>query len=268
MQHLDKRYRPVLWLVLIAILGYSGLLELAVTRGPLAIVEDRVAGYLDRSEAKAVDAFAAGRSINAAVSVLKSTDLSAVVVQIAPMEVLEPVDDLAKQFSDVMAVSICAILLQRLILLVSQAWALTFVLPVGCMLLAASVIVSRRFATLGLRLAALGRSVVLLALFARFAVLAAGWAGDSITERFLAGDLNQAIATMNAAGGNLDKGQALASSAHSWVPDRTAIAAMVTGLPDQVVRAIEIFLVQTMITPLLVALFLYGMLRHAIRPMA
>jgi hypothetical protein len=265
---IDKRYRPVLWLVLIAILGCSGLLELAVTQGPFAVVEDRVAGYLDRSETKAVEAFAAARTINAAVSVLKSTDLSAVVVQVAPMEVLEPVDDLAKQFSDVMAVSIAAILLQRLILMVSQAWALTIILPAGCALLAASVVASRRFATFSRRLAALGRSVVLLALFARFVVLAAGWAGDSITERFLAGDLNKAIATMNATGGNLDKGQALAGSAQSWVPDRSAIAAMVTGLPDQIVHAIEIFLVQTMITPCLVALFLYGVLRNLLRPMA
>lgn len=263
---LDQRYRPVLWLLIVAILGYSGLIELAVTQGPLAAMQDRVAGYLDRSETKAVEAFAAARTINAAVSVLKSTDLSAVVVQVAPMEVLEPVDDLAKQFSDVMAVSIGAILVQRLILLMSQAWALNFVLPIGCVVLAASVVASWRFATLGLRLAALGRSVVLLALFARFVVLAAGWAGDGITERFLAGDLNKAIATMNAAGGNLDKGQALANSASSWMPDRNAIAAMVIGLPDQIVRAIEIFLVQTMITPCLVALFLYGVLRHVIRP--
>jgi hypothetical protein len=110
----------------------------------LGAVEQNVTAYLDRSETTAVEAFAVARAINAAVSLLKSADLSAVVAQIAPLQVLEPVDDLAKQFSDVMVVSIVAIQIQRLLLLVSRAWACAVVLPVGCVVLAASVFLPRR----------------------------------------------------------------------------------------------------------------------------
>jgi hypothetical protein len=37
-------------------------------------------------------------------------------------------------------------------------------------------------------------------------------------------------------------------------------------VPDRIVRAIEIFLVQTLLTPLIVALALYGALRAVMRP--
>lgn len=291
LRRLRLRHGLALALLVLALFGYSGLLELGLSIGPIGFAQDRAVAYLDASESRAVEAFAAARTINAAVSVLKSADLGAVVVQVAPLEVLEPVDDLAKQFSDVMAVSIVAILIQRLMLLVAQAWALDFVLPAGCLLLAASF-GAVRWPGLGLRLAAFGRSLVLLALFARFVVPAACWVGDGITERFLAKDLDTAIATMRASGGKLDqitakadpteaapsapdsapspslldRAKSMVNSTISWLPDRATLTALVTGLPDQFVRAIEIFLVQTILTPFLVAFFLYGALRGLIRP--
>jgi len=102
--------------------------------------------------------------------------------------VLEPVDDLAKQFSDVMVVSIISILVQRLLLAVSQAWALTVFFPVGCVMLALSF-GRYRSATLAPRLASLGRSIVLLSLFARFAIIAAGQSVTAV-DRFLNAQLH------------------------------------------------------------------------------
>ena len=316
----DRKVRiRIIGLVVVALLGCTGWLERAASSGPLGSVQDGVVAYLSSSETKAVEAFAVARAINATVSVLKSTDLSAVVAQVAPLEVLEPVDDLAKQFSDVMVVSIVAILVQRLILLVSQAWALSVLLPIGCLLLILSL-ESRYWPGLRPRLATLGRSVILLALFARFVVLAAGWAGESVTHRFLAGDLDATMNAMQAVGGNLtqisaqvappandattqgappaappdsnaaaspwvfgqlraalhstaaatqamiDKGRRLIGTVGGWVPDRAAIEAVVAALPGQMVKAIEIFLVQTILTPLAVAFILYGLARGAMRP--
>ena len=105
-RRIDPRHRPAFLLFLLALIGFSGGLETGATWGPFGGTQDDVTGYLNSSERKAVEAFAVARTINAAVSFLKSADLSAVVAQVAPLEVLEPVDDLAKQFSDVMVVSI------------------------------------------------------------------------------------------------------------------------------------------------------------------
>ncbi len=309
------RYRPAILLLLAALLGFSGLLEWGATHGPLGAVEHHVSAYLDRSETTAVEAFAVARAINAAVSLLKSADLSAVVAQIAPLQVLEPVDDLAKQFSDVMVISIVAIQMQRLLLLVSRAWALAILFPIGCIMVAAAVVLPRRIHW-RTRLARLGRLAIIGAVFARCIVLAAGLIGNGLTDRFLAADLNDSMSVLRASGTHLTEitanttppadppapplsppptpgvlgqmesgvthalqsaknstqavvghGESLLASAGGWVPDRAAIGAFVVDVPDQIVRAIEIFLVQTILTPLFVALFLYAALRAVLRPL-
>jgi hypothetical protein len=289
---------PAFLLLLVAVLGYSGLLEWGATHGPLGAVEQNVTAYLDRSETTAVEAFAVARAINAAVSLLKSADLSAVVAQIAPLQVLEPVDDLAKQFSDVMVVSIVAIQIQRLLLLVSRAWACAVVLPVGCVVLAASVFLPRRLHW-RTRLVRLGRLVIVAAVFARCIVLVAGLVGNGVTNEFLAGDLNATMGVLRSSGTHLtqitanatppaappavspgvldrveealqsakDRTSAAMGQASSWIPDRAAITAFLATVPDHIVRAIEIFLVQTILTPLCVALAMYAALRAITRPL-
>jgi hypothetical protein len=285
-----------LGLVALGFLGLVGGLELAASHGPLGQLQDETVAYLDKAERKATEAFAAGRAINAAASILKSTEVSPIVVKIAPMEVLEPVDDLAKQFSDIMAVSIAALLLQRLVLSISEAWALGILLPAGCLLLLLGLHTGR-WPGIGLRLSALGRSVVLLALFVRFVIPIAGWVGDELTEQFLARDLNEAVSTMNASHGSLAatpdanaqpaaaaparsvptswwealgrRSEAALAAAGSWLPDRAGTTAIVTALesvPDQIIKAIEIFLVQTILTPLTVGLLFYYALRSLVRP--
>ncbi len=281
------RRRRIFWsvcLILVGILGVTGMLELAASNGPLGRFQDRTIAYLDTAQRKATEAFAAGRAINAAASILKSTEVSPIVVKIAPMEVLEPVDDLAKQFSDIMAISIGALLLQRLVLSVSEAWALGLLLPAGCVLMLVGLHTGR-WPGLGLRVSALGRSVILLALFARFVIPIAGWVGDEVTDRFLAHDLNDAVSTMNASHGNLAGATASnqpateaaptslwesIEAARSWIPDRAQTEAIVKALesvPDQIVKAIEIFLVQTILTPLTIGLLFYSALRSLVRPL-
>ena len=336
---------PALPLLLLVILGYFGVLEAVATHGPLGSVQRVATSYLDRSQAKAIEAFAAARAINAGVSVLKSIEVSPLLARFAPLEVLEPVDDLAKQFSNVMAFSIAAILVQRLLLAVAHTWALGVALPIGCALSVAGMWCAR-WPELRFRLSSLGRGIIVLAIFGRFVIPIAGWVGDGLTERFLADDLREAVDTMNTASGGLEKftsqavwavdraapsppappativsptqpivtpppgpdkpqqqtylgqlsglfsgavqgattmaqdattaaqaavtkGQSLLQDIGSWVPDSSTIPTIVNimhGVPDQIVKAIEIFLVQTMLAPLVVGVLLYSALRSVIQP--
>ena len=158
----------------------------------------------------------------------------------------------------------------------------------------------------------------MLALFGWFSVVAAGLVGTSLTNRFLAPDLNASMTVMHDSGGNLDqftakvvplttapalgsaagpvrnvgasptmldqfktalrstanttqavfdKGEALVKAASVLLPDRATIEARVVGLPGHIVRAMEIFVVQTLLTPLAVAYFFYILLRSVIRSM-
>lgn len=296
-------------LVLVAVLGGTGVLERAMHTGPAGALQGQVVTYLQASETKAVEAFAIARGINAAISVLKSTDLSAIVATVAPLEVLEPVDDLAKQFSDVMLASVVAIFVQRLILMISQAWALAVVLPVGCALLVLSL-AAWGLTGWGVRLAAVGRTLVLLALFARFVILASGFVGERVTDRFLAADLAQSLGGMSAISNNLhvitahvspgtppplgtspasqspapphpaslldrlggaaqavvNGGVGLVTSVGNALPNPSSVATVVAGLPSHMITAIQIFLVQTIITPFTVALIFYAVLRGVRRP--
>lgn len=298
--------RILLWL-LIAILGSTGALEFTATRGPLGAVQKVAVAYLTASEKKAFEAFAVARTIDAAVSVLKSTDLSIVVAQVAPLEVLQPVDDLSKEFSDVMVMSIVAVLLQEVVLLAAQTWALTLILPIGCVLMALAIPFARRPAV-ATRLAAIGRTIVILALFARFTIPFAGYIGNAITQKFLAADLDTNLTLINQSSGNLNQistkaiaaqtpapspanppaqtapnpsifgkwmselqtlgtaAQTAISKSQALIPSQSAILAYMTSLPRQIVKVIAIFLIQTVLTPFLVAFFLHSILKNLVRP--
>jgi hypothetical protein len=98
------------------------------------------------------------------------------------------------------------------------------------------------------RLAALGRGVILVALFARCVVLVAGWVGDGVTQQFLAADLERSMDVVSGAGGRLGQITAKAApqapadggsllgrlkddmtttwqQAQAWLPDRAAVDA-------------------------------------------
>jgi hypothetical protein len=51
-----------------------------------------------------------------------------------------------------------------------------------------------------------------------------------------------------------------------WMPDSAAIAQALQDVPEQIVRATEIFLVQTILVPLLTAFALYRVLSSLTRP--
>jgi hypothetical protein len=248
--------------------------------------------YLDASKTKAIEAFAAGRLLNGGISFLKSVELTPFGVGAAPLQALEPIDDLAKQFSDVMLVSIAAILVQKLLLSLGTAVGLTILLPLGCALwLLADLGGEHPFAV---RIARLGRGIVVLALFSRLVIPVAAWADEALSRHFLAPDLDRAVGAMQIAGNKIAEREAPAAGAtqtesagkigSTWqslvsgidslksstekmasaIPDVGAISTDLADMPNEIVTAIEIFVVQTILAPLSVAALLYVTLRHVV----
>ncbi|MGQ9366823.1 hypothetical protein [Azospirillum sp. ST 5-10] len=80
------------------------------------VAAERADGYLGTLQERALATFAAARGLNAALSVLASTDVSIVVAQIGPGQVLDPLDDVVEQFSAVMLGAVAAIAVERLAL--------------------------------------------------------------------------------------------------------------------------------------------------------
>ncbi|MGC8522889.1 MAG: hypothetical protein ACP5M5_01235 [Acidibrevibacterium sp.] len=175
-------------LIIVAILGLSGTLEGLVGHFPLSYMENRAVLYLDNSNEKAISTFVILRIFNSVISELESGDvkisLPLLNAEIHPFKTLQPIEELVEQLSDVMLISITSISAQRLLIQVSRALALTIILPLGCVFFIIGSYFHQISISFG-RSLTLGRFMIFLAIFLRFAIPVSGWAGDLLTEHFL-----------------------------------------------------------------------------------
>jgi hypothetical protein len=293
----SPRLAKILALIFLAFLGWTGL---AGSAGNLVLrpADQVAADYLSHSRNQGIAAFAAARSVNGSISLLKSIDVKPAGIGAAPFEMLEPVDDLAKEFSDVMAFGVAIILIEQFLTQISQSHAIGILLGVGCLLWAVECY---RPYGLARRIGRLGRGLLILVLFARLFIPAASLAGAAITDRFLGNELDTAItsmsvvksalqddsktmnagdpepskpadeaqpetrSTLNALSGFFNRSAAAVqrtlSSTGTSVPSPEAVQNRLEGLPDQIVTAIKVFLVQTLLIPIVTALALFWAVR-------
>src|SRR5690606_10581460 len=144
-----------------------------------AAADERVDAMLTR----ALVTFATARALDGVISVLQSGQVGAQVgvgMSIQPGELLDPVNDLVEQFSDVMLAVTVALGVHKVLLSIGGYW----VLPILLSALAVLVVVT------GLRAGAprwLTQAFVLL-LLVRFAVPVATVGADALFARFLASE--------------------------------------------------------------------------------
>ncbi|MBP2296348.1 hypothetical protein [Azospirillum rugosum] len=184
--------------------GVVGIWDLLVNSSPLGAMDQAASSYFHQSQEKAAVAFVAARSLNAALSVLKSFELNLVFVGVNPLQIVEPIDDLSKDFSQVMVYAISALFVQDLAHKISMDFALKIGVPMlGAIWLLtvwtpASMIGARQ------RLSTLSRSLLMLIVFFRFLVPFTGWLGSEISEKFLSRDLEASLQSVQIANESLD----------------------------------------------------------------
>lgn len=213
--------------------------------------------YSDAGLKRSLSAFAAARGLNAVISVIQGTEVTGgafVNVTLALGQVLDPVNDLIEQFARVMLVVSVVFGAQLLLMKMGATWVVSLVLTV----LAAGWI-WQRFRPQGPS-PWLGRLLVAL-LLVRFVVPVAAIASELsyqafMTEQFTVGQ--QAIESSTAAlgGGGRD-----AQSSTRWWELREKLAGKIDELKadaDRVVAhvidLIVLFVMQTVVLPLLVLL--------------
>jgi hypothetical protein len=234
----------------------------------------------DQAEAmltRALLTFAVARSLNGVISVIQETEVAiqpaGVGVKLAPGQVLDPVNDLIEQFSWVMLASAASLGIQRLLLEISQWPGMTLILIVSALLW-----------LLTLAPTPAGRSwragcfrVFLLAIFLRFAVPLVMLASDAIYELFLEPVYASASAEIARTQGELTdlheqaSAEAQESDSDGWLGwwGRTSdqfrwserierYQALFARLAENVVQLIAVFVLQTILLPLL---FLWGLTR-------
>lgn len=184
--------------------GVLGILDVVVDNSPLGSMDDAASSYFHQSQGKAAVAFVAARSLNAALSVLKSVEVNAVFVGVNPLQIVEPIDDLSKDFAQVMVYSIAAIFVQDLIHRISMEHALKIGVPVLGAVLLLSLWTPASMTGVRQRLAMLSRSLLLMIVFFRFLVPFTGWLGSGITEEFLSRDLENSLQSVRIVSETLD----------------------------------------------------------------
>jgi hypothetical protein len=158
----------------------------------LALLAASWSGWIDRNAqdqaqamlTRALVTYAVARSLNGIISVIQETEIAVqpagVGVKLAPGEILDPVNDLIEQFSWVMLASAASLGIQRLLLEISQWPGMTLVLAFSAMVWLIALVRPSP----GVWRPWFGR-VLLLAVFLRFAAPAVMLASDAVYQLFL-----------------------------------------------------------------------------------
>lgn len=225
--------------------------------GPL----DRLAqAHAEEGLKRAVASFAAARALNAAISVLQGTEVSGGVVvgiKLAPGQVLDPVNDLVEQFSLLMLAASLAFGVQLLLMKMGASWGLAALLSGVAALWLWRVGRGQAAPGLGRLLGAL--------LLVRFVVPVAALTGELAFQGFMAADYRNAQAGIErsvAALGLLEAAQE--ADAPRWWAVRERIDALKAAgerIVEDSLRVATVFLVQTLLLPLLTVWGLWQGLR-------
>ena len=245
---------------MLGVLIFALLLALAWSR-PLDTVAEQ---YTESGLKRAFATFAAARAMNATISVLQSASINFQIGAGASLQlgaVLDPLDDLVEQFSAIMLAATLSFATQRLLIDVSGVWPVSVLLTV--LFLAWGVFHLQNRAPPGwLPKLALG----LLCL--RLAVPTAAL-GSELTYRILLASKYEAsqaqIKNTEVPDDEAQVGGSLAERVKRWLARGTdfgkkieVLKARAEGWVEHIVRLAAVFIVQTVVLPLL---FLWAMLR-------
>lgn len=242
-------------------------------------LQDAANGQVDEGLKRALMSFASARTLNAVISVIQGTEFSfqpiGVGVTLTLGQILDPVNDLIEQFAGLMLVASVAFGIQKALLAVGAHWAI-------------SAIVSGVAAVWGVLQyiqkapAWLSRALIVLVMI-RFAIPVVTVGSDWVFHQFLAKEYQEQQAALDmtsqeiskqapkiptgAPGPAQDKGwlEQLKERAVKLLPgsntDFEAIKKSAAVLPERVIKLIVIFLLQTMIIPIIL---LWGLYRIAL----
>ena len=238
--------------------------------GPL---DAPAAGPVDAGLKRALISFASARALNAVISVAQGTELSlqplGVGVTLTPGQLLDPVNDLIEKFSTLMLAASVAFGVQKALIAMGAYWVVSLALTVAAL----------GWAWLYLRRQAmpvwLSRALVIL-LMLRFAIPVVTLGSDLLWQKFLAPDYQtsqQGINSSSAQAARLApppvaQSPGMLDRMKSWLAENADLRARFEELKqaaeqatEHIIRLIVVFLLQTLVIPLLLLWALYALVR-------
>jgi hypothetical protein len=230
---------------------------------------------VDAGLKRALVSFATARALNGVISVVRGTQISAqpfgVGVSLTPGQVLAPLSELVKHFSDLMLAASIAFGIQKVLIAIGSYWLLSLVL--SAVALGWTWFYFRRMQPPAL----LSKAVVIL-LMLRFAIPLVTIGTDLLSQKFLAAEFTssqQAIDLSSVQVGTFippmpvsSESQGTWDKVKDWIAKGADVKLHFENLKkaaeqaiDHIVKIMVIFLLQTLVIPLLLLWALYGVLR-------
>lgn len=249
-------------------------------------LQDAANAQVDAGMKRALLSFASARTLNAVISVIQGTEFSfqpvGVGVTLTLGQVLDPINDLVEQFASLMLIASVAFGVQKALLAIGAHWAISAV--VSAVAVVWAVLQYRHQAPTWL-----SRTLVVLILI-RFAVPLATAGSDLVFQQFLSKDYQAQQASLDETSREINRQTPTVAGAapptgaaqdKNWlerIKDRAtqllpspnvdfeAIKKSAAALPERVIGLIVIFLLQTMIIPVLLLWVMYRVARGASQP--
>ena len=255
------------------------LLAIAVTLFAWVSPLERVAvAHVDAGLQRALVSFASARALNAAISVAQGTEVSVqpmgLGVNFAPGQLLDPINDVVEQFADWMMAASIAFGIQKVLIELGAYWVIS-------LLLAAVAIGWACCHLAGLRMPSWLPRLLLVLLIVRFAVPLAALASNFAFERFLAEDYRTSQRAIESATGQVgelevpladpDDSRGLLDRMQAWWSSNSEIETKFEQFrvaaeqsTQHIVKVIVIFLLETLVLPILMLGALYAVLRSTL----
>ena len=254
-------------------------LAIAVAGAWLAPIDLPATAKVDAGLKRALISFATARALHGVLSVVQGTQFSAqplgVGVSLTPGQLLAPVNDLVKNFSDFMLAASVAFGIMKISIAIGAYWPVSAALTVTAMGWG-WLYLRRQRSTIWL-----SRIFVVL-LMVRFAIPLAVLGTDVLWQKFLAADYASTQLAVDGAAGQavrLNPPAAVNGTflerVKEWVANTTDVKARFEDIKqttervtEHIVKLMAIFLLQTLIIPLLLLWGLYAIFKGVMAPPA
>jgi hypothetical protein len=229
--------------------------------GPL---ENAANAQVDAGLKRALVSFASARALNAVISLAQGTELAfqplGMGVTVSAGQILDPVNDLVEQFSNLMLAASVAFGVQKVLLAIGANWVISLVLTAIAAAWAWLVLRRRPVAPW------LARFLIVL-LMVRFAVPVVTIGSDLVFQQFLARDYATSQQALQVTATQLDKvnpaelgateNRGMMERLKDWMEAQNAalkgrfdkLKQSVEQATEHIIRLIVIFLLQTVIVP-------------------
>ena len=258
------------------------LLAAAVASCWLAPVEATASRQIDAGLGRALVSFAAARGINAVISLAQGTEVSlqplGVGVNLAVGQVLDPINDVIETFSNLMLLAAVAFGIQKVLVTIGAHWAVSLALTAAAVAWAGMLLFRQRLAP-----GWLAKTLVIL-LMVRFAVPVATIGSDFMFRHFLLSDYQAGQQALERTAEQVDKaspsatlpatepglverlkGWASAPAGAGWKERFDNLRQVAERATQHVIRLMVVFILQTLVAPLLLLWLLYLLARSVLR---